>query len=169
MQQVRLGRTGILAQKNGFGALPIQRISTDEAVYLLHKAYDGGINYYDTARAYTDSETKIGIAFAEKRDKVFLATKTMAKTADAFWEDLHTSLRLLRTDYIDVYQLHNPPFCPTEGHESGLYEAMLEAKRQGKIRWIGITNHRLPVAKEAIASGKYDLLQFPFSYLATDE
>ena len=133
---------------------------------LLHRAYDGGMNYFDTARAYSDSEEKVGAAFAGMRDRVILATKTAALTADGFWKDLETSLRTLGTGYIDVYQFHNPAFCPRPGGADGLYDAALEAKRQGKIRHISITNHRLAVAHEAIDSGLYDTLQFPFSYLS---
>lgn len=167
MASVLLGKTGIQVEKNGFGALPIQRITKEEAVRLLHQAFDGGIRYFDTARSYTDSEEKLGAAFGGgKRSELFLATKTPSQTAEGFWKDLETSLRLLQTDYIDVYQFHNPPFCPKPGDGSGLYEAMLEAKKQGKIRYIALTNHRLPVAREAVESGLYDLLQFPFSYLA---
>lgn len=167
MASVLLGKTGIRVEKNGFGALPIQRITQEEAVRLLHQAFDGGIRYFDTARSYTDSEKKLGAAFGGgKRAELFLATKTPSHTAEGFWKDLETSLRLLRTDYIDVYQFHNPPFCPKPGDGSGLYEAMLEAKKQGKIRYIALTNHRLAVAREAVELGLYDLLQFPFSYLA---
>lgn len=167
MATVLLGRTGIEVEKNGFGALPIQRIALDDAASLLQKAYEGGIRYFDTARSYTDSEEKIGAAFGNGlRQKLYIATKTPSQTAEGFWKDLETSLRLMRTDYIDVYQFHNPSFCPKPGDGTGLYEAMLEAKRQGKIRFIGLTNHRLPVAREAVESGLYDVLQFPFSYLA---
>lgn len=167
MATVLLGRTGIEVEKNGFGALPIQRIALDDAASLLQKAYEGGIRYFDTARSYTDSEEKLGAAFGNGlRQKLYIATKTPSQTAEGFWKDLETSLRLMRTDYIDVYQFHNPSFCPKPGDGTGLYEAMLEAKRQGKIRFIGLTNHRLPVAREAVESGLYDVLQFPFSYLA---
>lgn len=169
MKTVTLGRTGITVNKNGFGALPIQRVSADYAGKLLRKAFDAGITYFDTARAYTDSEEKIGLALSDVRDKIFIATKTMSTTVEGFWEQLETSLRLLKTDYIDVYQFHNPPFCPKPGDGSGLFEAMLEAKKQGKIRFIGLTNHRLNVAEEAVRSGLYDTLQFPFCYLATEK
>ena len=169
MAKVRLGRTGIVAEKNAFGALPIQRISREEAVKLLRKAYEHGVNFYDTARFYTDSEEKMGEAFDGMREKVIIATKTGAVDAEGFWKDIHTSLRNLRTDYIDIYQFHNPAFCPKPGDGSGLYEAMLEAREKGMIRHIGITNHRLNVAEEAIESGLYETLQFPFSYLATEK
>lgn len=169
MEMVTLGSTGITVNKNGFGALPIQRITQEDAVHLLRKAYEHGITFFDTARFYTDSEKKVGEAFEGIREKVYIATKTMCKNTDEFWAQLEQSLSDLRTDYIDLYQFHNPSFCPKPGDGTGLYEAMLEAKAQGKIRHIGITNHRLSVANEAIDSGLYETLQFPFCYLATDK
>ena len=169
MNKITLGKTNLVIEKNGFGCLPIQRIREQDAVDLLHKAYDGGINFFDTARAYSDSEQKVGAAFSTMRDKIVLATKTGAQTAEGFWKDLETSLRTLKTDYIDIYQFHNPAFCPKPGGEDGLYDAALEAKKQGKIRHISITNHRLAVAHEAIDSGLYETLQFPFSYLAGEQ
>lgn len=169
MVQVRLGKTGITVEKNSFGALPIQRISQGEAVKLLRKAYEHGVTFFDTARWYTDSEVKLGEAFDGMREKVYIATKTGAATAEDFWKDLNTSLNNLRTDYIDIYQFHNPAFCPRPGDGTGLYEAMLEAREKGMIRHIGITNHRLNVAHEAVESGLYETLQFPFCYLATEK
>lgn len=169
MRKITLGKTNITVNKNGFGALPIQRISQKDAVYLLHKAYDHGIDFYDTARAYTDSEEKLGAAFGGKRGSIYLASKTAAQNAEDFWKDLETSLRNLKTDYLDIYQFHNIAFCPKPDDGSGLYEAMLKAKEQGKIRHISITNHRLSVAHEAVDSGLYDTLQFPFSYLSSEQ
>lgn len=167
MQTVIMGRTGLVVNKNGFGALPIQRVPKRDAVYLLQKAFYHGINYFDTARAYTDSEEKLGAAFSYTRDKIVISTKTGAQTVEEFWKDLELSLQKLQTDYLDIYQFHNPSFCPKPGDESGLYDAILEAKEQGKIRFIGITNHRLAVAREAIETSLYDTVQFPFSYLAS--
>ena len=132
MDMVTLGSTGITVNKNGFGALPIQRISQEDAVSLARKAYKAGIRFFDTARAYTDSEVKLGEAFDGIRSEVYIATKTAAQTA----ED---------------------------------YEAMQEAKDKGMIRHIGITNHRLKVAHEAIDSGLYETLQFPFSYISGEQ
>ncbi|HLV09780.1 MAG TPA: aldo/keto reductase [Halanaerobiales bacterium] len=169
MQTVKMGKTGLMVSKNGFGALPIQRITEKEAVYLLQKAFYHGINYFDTARDYTDSEEKMGAAFSHTRDRIIISSKTAAENTGDFWSDLEESLKKLQTDYIDIYQLHNPHFCPKPGDGSGLYEAMLEAKKEGKIRFIGITNHRLSVAREAVESGLYDTLQFPFSYLSSEE
>ncbi len=169
MRQVTLGTTGISAPQNGFGALPIQRISKEDAVHLLHRAYDGGIRFFDTARAYSDSEEKVGAAFAGMREKVYIATKTQAKNVEQFWKDLETSLETLGTDYLDIYQFHCAGQCYKPGDGTGLYEAMLEAKAQGKIRHIGITAHKLMVAMEAAKSGLYETIQFPFSYLASDK
>lgn len=169
METVRLGKTGIITNKNGFGALPVQRIGMEEAKYLLRKAYENGITFFDTARFYTDSEEKIGEAFVGIRNSVYLASKTAAVTAEGFWKDLEITLGNLKTDYLDLYQFHNPAFCPKPGDGSGVYEAMILAKEQGKVRHIGITNHRLNVAKEAVESGLYETLQFPFCYLSTEK
>ena len=169
MQTVTLGKTNIVTAKNAFGCLPIQRDSKETAIHLLQKAYDAGVTFFDTARAYSDSEEKTGEALKAVRHNVYIATKTMAVTVEAFWNDLHTSLKTIGTDYIDIYQFHNPSFCPLPNDKSGLYEAMLEAKKQGKILHIGLTNHRLNVAMQACKSGLYETLQFPFCYLANDK
>lgn len=169
MDKIRLGKTGLLVSKNGFGALPVQRADIKTACRILKKAYEGGINYFDTARFYTDSEEKIGMALSDVRENIIISTKTMATKVEDFWDQLKTSLSLLKTDYIDIYQFHNPSFCPKPGDGTGLFEAMLEAKEKGMIRHIGITNHSLQIAKEAVESGLYETLQFPFSYLASEK
>ncbi|MDR1778251.1 MAG: aldo/keto reductase [Clostridiales Family XIII bacterium] len=169
MGEISFGKTGLTFEQCGFGALPIQRVSEEVAVGLLRKAYDGGIRYFDTARAYTDSEVKVGKAFAGMRDKVLLATKTMGRTGEKVEKELAQSLENLQTDYIDVYQVHNPDFCPLPGGKDGVYDALLDAKAAGKIRFIGFTNHRLKIAWEAVKSGLYDTLQFPFSYLSGEQ
>lgn len=170
MVTVRLGNTGIVANKNGFGALPIQRIDIEHAVKLIHMALDGGVNFFDTARAYSDSEKKLGIALeGVDRSKYYIATKTTAQTGEKVFEDLETSLRLLKTDYIDIYQLHCAPRCFRPGEEDGVYDAVIKAKKEGKIRHIGITAHLLNVAEEAIESGLYETLQFPFAYISSEK
>lgn len=169
MNTVTLGSTGIVSPKNAFGALPIQRVSEEYASMLLRRAYEAGFTFFDTANMYTDSEKKVGLALHDVRDNIHIATKTGAKDVETFWKHLNNSLELLQTDHIDIYQFHNPAFCPKPGDGTGLYEAALEAKAQGKIRHIGITNHRLAVAHEAIESGLYETLQFPFCYLATEK
>ena len=167
--EVRLGSTEIVVNKNGFGALPMQRVSVEEAVALVRRAFEGGITFFDTARYYTDSEEKLGEALEGIRDQVYIATKTGASNGEELKRELETSLKNLRTDYVDIYQFHNPAFCPKPGDGSGLYEAVEEAKAQGMVRHIGITNHRLAVAHEAIDSGLYETLQFPFCYLADEK
>ena len=168
MQHFTLGRTGLDISRTGFGALPIQRVSFEEAGRLLNRALDGGITYIDTARAYTDSEAKIGAGISHRRSEFTLATKTTAKTAEGFNRDLEASLKALNTDVIDVYQFHNPDFVPVPGGADGLYDAAVKAREAGKIRFISITNHSLERAFEAVNSGLYDTLQYPFNHLATD-
>jgi len=169
MDYVTLGSTGITVNKNGFGALPIQRINDSDAVIILEKAYRHGITFFDTARGYFDSESKMGAALSGVRKDIFIATKTSATDRSTFIEHLETSLRMLQTEYVDIFQFHNPPFCPKPGDDSGIYDAMLEAKEQGKVRHIGISNHRLHIAREAAESGLYEIIQYPFSYLASNE
>lgn len=181
MKNITLGRTGITVPQNAFGALPIQRIPTKDAVEILRTAYAGGMRYFDTARAYTDSEEKLGAAFGwncdtpedgytrPPRDQIFIATKTAAKTPADFWKDLEASLNNLRTDYIDVYQFHQMEQCWKPGDGTGMYEAMLEAKERGLIRHIGGTAHKIGVAMEVVESGLYETMQFPFSYLAGEK
>ena len=177
MEYAKLGNTDIEVSKLCVGCMSFGKAGTmhkwtldeEQSGEVIRHALDLGINFFDTARFYTDSEEKLGEAFDGMREKVCIATKTAAQNAEDFWKDLEVSLHNLRTDYIDIYQFHNPSFCPKPGDGTGLYEAMLEAKAQGKIRHIGITNHRLAVANEAIDSGLYETLQFPFCYLATEK
>ncbi|MFO7850715.1 MAG: aldo/keto reductase [Spirochaetia bacterium] len=169
MQFTRLGQTDLRVTRTAFGALPIQRLSIDEAVYLLRKAYSGGINFFDTARGYTDSEEKIGLALSDVRDSVIIATKSHGKTGEEVRRDVLTSLEKLKTDYIDLFQFHNPDTIPRPGGADGRYETALELKDEGVIRHIGITNHRLAVAFEAVRSGLFETLQFPLSSLSSDK
>ena len=169
MNTVTLGRTGISVPQNGFGALPVQRIPKADAVRLLRRAFDGGMRFFDTARAYSDSEEKVGEAFAGGlRDEIVLATKTGAKTPAEFRAHLDASLRLLRTDRIDIYQFHCAGQCWRPGDGSGMYEEMLAARKAGKILHISVTAHLVAVAEECVDSGLYETLQFPFSYLASE-
>ena len=103
------------------------------------------------------------------RNHIYITTKTAAQNAEEFWKDLETSLTLLKTDHVDVYQFHNPSFCRSRGDESGLYEAALKAREQGKIRFIGITNHRLAVAHEPLTAAFMIPSQFPFCYLCSEK
>ncbi len=167
MKQITLGSTGITVPQNAFGALPIQRISHEAAVELLRKAHAGGMTFFDTARGYSDSEEKLGLAFGGNWEGIYLATKSVSRNPEAVLADLETSLRLLKRDYIDIYQFHNVDRCYRPGDGTGMYECLLEAKKQGKIRHIGATTHKIGVAEEIIESGLYETLQFPFSYLSS--
>jgi predicted aldo/keto reductase-like oxidoreductase len=166
MRDITLGTTGITVPQNAFGALPVQRVPMEQAVALLRRAYDGGIRFFDTARAYSDSEEKLGNAFEGMRKNLFIATKTMARTPEDFKKQLEQSLTLLKTDYIDIYQFHCVDQCYKPGDGTGMYECMQKAKEEGKIRHIGVTAHKLEVAFECVESGLYETLQYPFSYLA---
>lgn len=172
MRSITLGSTGITVPQNGFGALPIQRISTEEAVGILRRAYEGGMRFFDTARAYSDSEEKIGAAFhgfGAERENVCIATKTTALTPEQVREHFAASLRNMELDYVDIYQFHcvNQCYKPDDG--TGMYECMQELKASGKVRHIGITTHKLGIAREIIKSGLYETLQYPLSYLSSDE
>jgi aryl-alcohol dehydrogenase-like predicted oxidoreductase/NAD-dependent dihydropyrimidine dehydrogenase PreA subunit len=169
MKQITLGNTGITVPQNAFGALPIQRVNMERAVKILHRAYEGGMRFFDTARAYSDSEEKLGAAFEGMRDKIYIASKSMAHTPEEFWAQLETTLHNLKTDYLDIYQFHCADRCFAPGDGTGMYECMLEAKAQGKIRHIGITAHKIGVAMECAESGLYETLQFPFSYLSSEK
>ena len=169
MKQITLGTTGITVPQNAFGALPIQRVDFETAKTILLRAYEGGMRFFDTARAYSDSEEKLGYALSDLRENIYIATKTAAKTPEDFKAHLETSLKFLKTDYIDIYQFHMADTCWRPGDGSGMYECMLEAKKQGKIRHIGVTAHKLDVAKECIESGLYETLQFPLSYLSSEK
>ena len=167
MKTIRLGKTGLQVTKCSFGALPIQRTPREEAIAIFRAALDGGINFFDTARNYTDSESKMGEAFDGRRERAIIATKSSADTHDKLLEDMRTSLSELRTDYIDLFQFHLAPKCHRPGEEDGLYDAVQEARASGLIRHIGLTAHRLDVAMEAAGSGLYETIQYPFSYLSS--
>ena len=169
METIRLGRTELYVTKTAFGALPIQRISKADAVKLVRRAYEGGINYFDTANAYTDSEEKLGEALEGIRQNVVISTKSAGKDKKTVLSHIENSLRSLRTDYIDLFQFHNPAVLPDPSDPDGPFAAALEMQQKGYIRHIGITNHRLKVAQAAIDSGNFETLQFPFCYLAAPQ
>lgn len=169
MDKIRLGRTELLVSKTAFGALPIQRISRTDAVKLVRRACDAGINYFDTANAYTDSEEKLGEALRGIRQNVVISTKSAATDKKTALAHIGQSLRRLQTDYIDLFQFHNPAVLPDPSDPNGAFAAALEMREKGYIRHIGITNHRLHIARAAIDSGNFETLQFPFCYLAAEQ
>ena len=168
MDKIRLGRSELMVSHTAFGALPIQRISKADAAKLVRRAYENGINYFDTANSYSDSEEKLGEAFRGIRENVVISTKSGAKDKKTVLEHIELSLRRLQTDYIDLFQFHNPETMPDINDPDGAFAAALEMKGKGYIRHIGITNHRPSVAMEAIASGNFETMQFPFCYLSSE-
>ena len=166
MEKMRLGRTGLQVSRSGFGALPIQRISFDDAKTILRQAYEKGISFFDTARAYTDSEEKIGYALADVRKDIILATKSKAGDRKTLLKDLETSLRNLKTDHVDILQLHNPADLPDPDDPESAYAGLLEARQKGLIRFLGLTNHKIGNALQAAASGRGDTIQFPLNSLS---
>ncbi len=169
MEQIRLGKTNLTVSASAFGALPIQRVDRETAVRILRRAFEGGINFYDTANGYTDSEEKLGAAFSGLRHEVILATKSGAADFDGVMRHIELSLRRLGTDYIDLLQLHNPRTLPDPQDPQSSYAALAEAKKRGWIRHIGITSHSVDRARAAVESGLYETLQYPFCLLAHEK
>ena len=168
MKTIPLGSTGLLVTKTAMGCLPLQRCEVDYAVKLLQAAYEGGIRYFDTANAYTDSEKKIGLGLADVRDQIVISTKSQARNREGVLAHIENSLHMLKTDHIDLFQFHQVPEVPDPEDSEGAYAGALEAKRRGWIDHIGVTTHRVNVAEDCIASGLFETLQFPFSYISSD-
>jgi aryl-alcohol dehydrogenase-like predicted oxidoreductase len=148
----------------GFGALPIQRTTTDEAVRILKRAYAVGVRFFDTARMYSDSEEKLGLALADVRGDVVIATKTLATEAAQARAELEISLAKLNTGFIDIVQLHNANAVPDPTAEGTAYAALVRARQEGLVHHIGISCHRRDVALAAVRSGLFDTLQFPIRF-----
>lgn len=167
MEYTNLGNTGLKVSRLGFGGIPIQRITQEEATALIRKLPEYGVNYIDTARGYTVSEEYLGIAMEGIRDKFVLATKSMARTREAMEKDIETSLKNLRTDHIDLYQVHNAP--PAQMNivigEGGALEALLEAKAAGKIGHIGITAHEIGTFEMGLEMDWVETIMFPYNFV----
>ena len=164
-----LGKTGLRISRLGFGGIPIQKINAEGTKKLAQKLIDEGVNFIDTARGYTVSEEYIGFALEGKREKFVLATKSMARTKEAMAKDIDVSLANLRTDYIDLYQVHNPNAKDLEGvmAPGGALEALLEAKASGKIGHIGITLHAVELFEKAIELPWVETVMFPYNIVET--
>jgi len=160
-----LGKTELKISTLGFGGIPIQRIDAEGTKVLMHRLVEAGVNYIDTARGYTVSESYLGYALEGIRDKFVLATKSMARTREAMAADIETSLSNLRTDYIDLYQVHNPNPAQLEQvcGEGGALEALLEAKQAGKIGHIGLTAHSVAVFEKALDLPWVETIMFPYN------
>lgn len=165
MDYVTLGKTGLKISRMGFGGIPIQRIDAQGTKELIHKMADAGVNYIDTARGYTVSEEYLGYALEGIRDKFVLATKSMARTKDAMAADIEKSLGNLRTEYIDLYQVHNPSMEQLEQvmGEGGALEALKEAQAAGKIGHIGLTVHSAAVFERALELDWVETIMFPYN------
>lgn len=168
MKKIRLGKTNFQVTKPALGCLPLQRCDREYAIKLIRAAYDAGINFYDTANAYTDSESKIGDALSDVRENVIIATKSTSREKNGVLEHIQNSLRAMKTDYIDLFQFHNVPEIPDINDKNGAFAGALEAKERGWIRHIGITTHRVDVAERSIDTGLFETLQFPFSYISSE-
>lgn len=168
MKKITLGKTGLVVTKPAMGCLPVQRCDTDYAVKLLRAAYDGGIRYFDTANMYTDSEYKMGLALSDVRENIVISTKSTSTKKEGVLEHIENSLRMLRTDYIDLFQFHQMSRLPDVNDPDNEYAGALEAKRRGWIGHIGVTTHSVEIAEKCIESGHYETLQFPFSYISSE-
>lgn len=168
MKERRLGRTGIRVNRVGFGGIPIQRVSEEDAIRVVRRAHELGVNFFDTARAYTTSEARIGEALKDVRDEVYLATKSVHRDKEGLLKDLETSLRNLQTSWIDVYQLHM--ISKKQGWErvtgpGGALEGLYEAKEAGKISHLGITSHNPELLMEIVREDVFETVMIPYNYL----
>lgn len=165
MEYVTLGKTGLKISRMGFGGIPIQRIDAQGTKKLMTVMAEKGINYIDSARGYTVSESFIGEGLEGIRDKFVLATKSMSRTKEAMAKDIDISLENFRTDYIDLYQVHNPSVEQLEQviGADGALEALLEAKEAGKIGHIGLTAHSLEVFEKALEMDWVETIMFPYN------
>lgn len=177
MEYVALGKSNLLVSRTAFGAMSLDcseieclNQDADEKVCaLVHQAYNGGINFFDISHSKLLCEKRLGSALMGLRHNVFLATKTTAQDVHTLRNDLNESLMALQSDYIDLYQIENPNIVPLPKDKSGLYDELLHLKSKGLIRHIGLASENLDLAKEAILSGAYETVQFPFNVISTDE
>ena len=169
MEYITLGKTGLKISQLGFGGIPIQRVNADITRELIKAMAEKGINFIDTARGYTVSEEYLGYALEGLRDKFILATKSMARTKEAMAADIETSLKNFRTDYIDIYQIHNPSVEQLEQvmAPGGALEALFEAKEAGKIGHIGLTGHTMQLFEKAVTLDWVETFMFPYNIVET--
>lgn len=169
MEYVMLGKTGLRISRMGFGGIPIQKTDAQVTRALMEELVAHGVNYIDTARGYTVSEAYLGEALCGLRDRFVLATKSMARTKEAMARDIETSLANLRTDHIDLYQVHNPSLKELEQvcAPGGALEALLEAKAAGRIGHIGVTAHMAAVFERALTLPWVETVMFPYNIVET--
>lgn len=162
---INLGNTNMKIKRVGFGGIPIQRITQEDTNLVIDELEKNGINFIDTARGYTVSEEYIGNSLVGRRQKFYIATKSMSRDYEGMKKDIEISLKNLKTDYIDLYQLHNVKIEEYETifNEDKAFRALLEAQKEGKIKYIGITSHSIETIEKAIEDGKFDTIQFPYN------
>ena len=168
IKQVPLGNTGLMVSEFGFGGIPLTRVPEDEAMALVQRALELGVTFFDTARLYGDSEVKLGQALEGRREQIVLASKTMQRSAEEAAQELSQSLRNLRTDYLDLYQLHNlgkPEALAEVMAPGGAYEAAAQAQQEGKVRHLGFSSHHPEVALAALETGKFATVQFACNFV----
>ncbi|OGO42687.1 MAG: hypothetical protein A2137_01760 [Chloroflexi bacterium RBG_16_58_8] len=172
MEKFRLGKTDMMVTRLGFGGIPIQRLTELEAVKIVRRCLEHGVNYLDTANGYTTSEERIGLAVKGRRQDVFIATKSGARTREEIEKHLDLSLKRLGTDYIDLYQFHQVGDFPTMAKvldpENGLIKVFEGFKKAGKIRHIGVTSHQMDVAKALVKSDRFETVMFPFNFITNE-
>jgi len=171
MKTVRLGKTNLVVTELGFGGIPIIPLPMDEGAAVVRHCYDLGITFFDTANIYGDSEKKIGLALADVRDKIVLATKSLRRDAEGIAGHISSSLENLRTDRLDIYQLHNISNDDTVRQifaPGGAYEAAEKAKREGKIRFISFSSHNVAIAIRMCRTGRFATVQIPFNFIETE-
>jgi aryl-alcohol dehydrogenase-like predicted oxidoreductase len=171
MEKIRLGKTGMMISQLGFGGIPIQRDSEDEAIAVIRRCLELGITFIDTANGYTTSEERIGQAISGRRPELILATKSGARTADGIEQHLKLSLERLRVKYIDLYQFHGvSDFKALEMvlDPRGPMAVVEEAKKKGIIKHIGITSHSMDVAKEAVKTDRFETIMFPLNFITNE-
>jgi uncharacterized protein len=171
LEKMRLGKTGLMVSRLGFGGIPIQRVTEDRAIAVVRRAMDLGINFFDTANGYTNSEARIGKAVSVKRESVILATKTQARTNEDLEAHVQLSLQRFGVDYIDLYQFHNVADLNTLDKildRRGLITVLEKAKKQGIIKHIGITSHQMDTAKAAVKTGRFETIMFPFNFITAE-
>ena len=169
MEYITLGRTGLKISRMGFGGIPIQRIDAESTRALIRQVADAGVNYIDTARGYTVSEGWLGGALEGIRDRFVLATKSMARTREAMEKDIAISLGNLRTDHVELYQIHNPSLADmdTVFGPGGAMEALLASKAEGKVGHIGLTAHSKEVFAAALEHEEIETIMFPYNIVET--
>ncbi len=169
MEKIRLGRTEMMVTKLGFGGIPIQRVSEEDAIAVVNKCLELGINFLDTANGYTSSEERIGKAIKGKREGIFLSTKSLARTREDIEKQLKLSLERLGTDYIDLYQFHNVSDAKTLEtmlDPNGPRAVVEDAKRAGIVKHIGVTSHQIDIARDIIRTGLFETIMFPLNFMS---